>query len=178
MKAIIGYGDALLFFLGDYDWSYAEKQRRMRARTDVADELKTLYDQALEFRFAPDYAPWLAMDLDALMARLRVQLEPVCRLCESKRLGVANLAWRQYPQTFLRHVLLEDLTSPIAWAQERPQYPSRRATARRTRRGVLARVPRHGRTGGAVIAVPVGGLPYRRRRVPGFGGAGPGRLQR
>lgn len=118
MKAIIGYGDALLFFLGDYDWSYAEKQRRMRARTDVAQEFKALYDQALDFRFAPDYEPWLGKDLHALMVDLRTQLEPIGRLCEAKRLDADALEWHSYPSAFLRHALLEDALSPIAWAKK------------------------------------------------------------
>src|SRR5690606_3500364 len=45
MKAVIGYGDALLYFLGEYDHSYVEKQRRMRIRRDVPAAFRDLYDE-------------------------------------------------------------------------------------------------------------------------------------
>ena len=58
VKAILGYGDAFLYAHGRYHWSYVEKQRRMRATSAAPGMLRELYDQAAEFRFAPDYATW------------------------------------------------------------------------------------------------------------------------
>ncbi len=87
IKAIIGYGDALLFFLGDYHFSYVEKQRRMKARNDVPASLKRLYDEAMEFRFAPDYPRFLGRDLAAFGRELRRELAGVHLTCEQKRLG-------------------------------------------------------------------------------------------
>ena len=115
MKAIIGYGDALLFFLGDYNWSYAEKQRRMRARTDVAPEFRKLYDEAVEFRFQPQYPAYLTRDPSEWMALLREAFAPLHLICESKRLGAAGLTWEKYPELAFRHALFEDTLTPRAW---------------------------------------------------------------
>lgn len=94
VKAVIGYGDALLFFCGAYSWSYAEKQRRMR--TQVVDEqFKKLYDDMLEFRFAPQYDKYLQQDLHKWMEELRPQLAKVHLYCEEKRLR-CKLTWESY----------------------------------------------------------------------------------
>ncbi len=118
MKGIIGYGDALLFFLGKYDWSYAEKQRRMRTVENVSPEFKALYDEALDFRFQPDYAAYLTRDLASWMAELRAALAPLHLLCESKRLNAPELDWGNYPDTALGHALAEQPMSPRAWAKK------------------------------------------------------------
>jgi hypothetical protein len=95
IKAIIGYGDSLLYFLGAYHWSYAEKQRRMAARTDVPSDFKAIYDLAARFRFEPDYASWSTMDLDAWSEELRRALTPIHLRCEQLRLG-HEFDWRCY----------------------------------------------------------------------------------
>lgn len=55
IKAIIGYGDALLYYLGRYDYSYVEKQKRMQRQLGVNARFKALYDRAMNFRFQPNY---------------------------------------------------------------------------------------------------------------------------
>ena len=118
VKGVIGYGDALLFFLGDYDWSYAEKQRRMQARDDVPAAFRRLYDEAVEFRFRPRYADYLARDPAEWMAELRGDLPAVHLRCESLRLGVPGLDWETYPKTAFTKAFAEGGLAPRALAKK------------------------------------------------------------
>ena len=118
MKAIIGYGDALLYFLGRYDWSYAEKQKRMRACKDAPDAFRALYDEAIEFRFQPQYAAYVDRDLPAWMDELRIALAPIHLLCERKRLRCERLTWETYAETVFRRALWDDSRSPRGWAKK------------------------------------------------------------
>jgi hypothetical protein len=107
MKAIIGYGDALLFSKGAYHWSYAEKQIRMAAHQEIPAAFRALYDEAIEFRFRPDYAPYLCLDLGAWMRTLVSVLEPVHLACEADRLNAPALTWDGYTNLTFRHTLHE-----------------------------------------------------------------------
>ncbi len=118
MKAIIGYGDALLFSVGKYHWSYVEKQKRMASSTEVAADFRRLYDAACEFRFRPDYSGWLSRDLRAWMQELISALEPVHLAFEAVRLNHPGLTWEQYADTAFRHNLSEDITSPRSIARK------------------------------------------------------------
>jgi len=118
MKAIIGYGDALLFFLGDYHWSYVEKQRRMRARAEVPEAFRALYDEAIEFRFYPAYSTYLERDPAAWMNALRDTFSLLHLVCESKRLRSKGLNWENYPEILLQRALFEDFTSSRAWVKK------------------------------------------------------------
>lgn len=118
MKAIIGYGDALLFFLGGYHWSYVERKRRMEERKDISPAFRQLYDEAAEFRFQPDYGRYSSMNLSSWMAELRSQLEPIHRLCEEDRLGVKRLTWQGYPVRALEQALLDEPLSVRSWARK------------------------------------------------------------
>lgn len=118
MKTIIGYGDALLFFLGDYDWSYLERKQRMMKHEEVSPEFRALYDEAAEFRLQPDYARYQSNDQRAWMADLREHLEPLHRFCEEKRLGVQGLTWENYPALALAHGLFEEPWSTRAWVRK------------------------------------------------------------
>lgn len=118
MKAIIGYGDALLFFLGRYHWSYAEKQRRMRAAREVSEGFRDLYEEAISFRFRPDYADYLGRDAKQWMDRLRPELAEVHMRCEEMRLGRYNLDWPQYLAAALRESLWCDWHRPRAAAKK------------------------------------------------------------
>lgn len=112
IKAIIGVGDALLFFLGDYHWSYLEKMQRMARRDDVDPSFRQLYQQAASFRLRPDYSAFQSLDLHHWLARIRTSLEPIHRQCESFRLGVHFDDWTRY----LPHALLAELSrKPAHW---------------------------------------------------------------
>jgi len=118
VKGIIGYGDALLFSLGQYHWSYLEKQRRMRASKHVSAEFRALYDRALEFRFSPDYAAYPGEDLRAWSASLLPQLAPVHLRFEAFRLRMPELDWQGYHERALSFALRESPASWRAWARK------------------------------------------------------------
>ncbi len=145
MKGIIGYGDALLFLRGAYHWSYAEKQRRMKQSQDIAPEFRALYDEAVEFRFLPDYARYVNEDLGAWMARLWRELEPIHRACEAKRVGVKDLAWSQYAEAALAKEVFAEARSLRAWAKKglnlvrSPRYPGPASAMARMGFRMLAR---------------------------------------
>jgi hypothetical protein len=125
MKAIIGYGDALLFSLGEYHWSYVERQRRAKLRGDIHEAFRTLYDEAAEFRFQPNYEEYLKRDLQTWMTEIRYILEPVHRTCEAHRLGVSSLSWSGYLDLALRHAITDELLSARAWARKGVQLTRR-----------------------------------------------------
>jgi hypothetical protein len=114
VKAVIGYGDALLFSLGDYHWSYAEKQRRMQINDSVPEAFRQLYHKAAEFRFEPDYGRFDHENLGDLLDEVRPQLKEIHLHCESVRLKCRQLTWENYLETALRSAVLEDVASPIA----------------------------------------------------------------
>ncbi len=118
MKAIIGYGDALLYFLDAYDWSYVERKRRMSERSDVDPEFRALYDEAAEFRFQPDYDRYERCDLEEWILELTSRLEKIHLFCEETRLGVRGLSWDEYPERALSHALFDEAGSARAWARK------------------------------------------------------------
>ena len=118
MKCIIGYGDALLFFLGDYHWSYQEKQKRMQSRDDISAEFKNLYNQAMEFRFQPAYNQFMKQDFNSWLISLRGILEPVHLRCERIRLRRPNLTWETYMPCAFRHELFDQFFSLRQWAKK------------------------------------------------------------
>lgn len=118
MKAVIGYGDAWLFFRGAYHWSYAERRRRMAARTDAPDALRTLYDRAMAFRFRPEYALFEGLDLPGWCSGIKGALAPVHLDVEARRLGRPGLTWADHPQASLLAALGADLADPRALARK------------------------------------------------------------
>lgn len=112
IKAIIGYGDALLFFQGKYDWSYAEKQRRMREFALASPSFKELYEGAMEFRFAPNYRKYLALDLQSWNERLLATLEPIHLEVESLRLSKRLSDWNDYHRLALAQEVWKDWHKP------------------------------------------------------------------
>jgi len=108
VKAVIGYGDALLYFLGAYDWSYVEKQKRMAARTDIPERFRKLYDDAMQFRFLPDYSAVARSPLADLPSLLPT-VERVHQLCESHRLKVRDLSWDGYPSRVMEQAARDAL---------------------------------------------------------------------
>ncbi len=107
MKGIIGYGDALLYVNKQYDWSYREKQQRMKRLSGVDESFRAAYDTAAEFRFRPDYSQWMDRDLAEWMNTLRAGLADVHLQVESARLKQPGLTWDSYPELALEHVSQE-----------------------------------------------------------------------
>lgn len=118
MKAIIGYGDALLYFAGRYDWSYVEKMMRMRVCPEAPEQFRALYDEAVAFRFQPNYSVYADRDLTEWMNALRRTLASIHLECERMRLQCQSLTWKSYPETALQHAILDDARAARAWAKK------------------------------------------------------------
>jgi len=106
-KAIIGYGDTLLFFRGRYHWSYVEKRRRVAELRDVPAGFRQLYEEASAFRFEPDYDSLAGRDLPSWLEEVRGQLSDVHLACEASRMATPGLQWSDYFERVLRHALVE-----------------------------------------------------------------------
>ena len=111
MKAIIGYGDALLFYLGDYNWSYQEKRRRMQKRDDIPKSFRDLYETASKYRLNPN--DQIEFDPN----QIRETLKEIFLQCESMRLDCQNLTWDNYFQKALHYTLSERLKNPREFAR-------------------------------------------------------------
>lgn len=116
MKAIVGYGDALLYAARAYHWSYATKQRRMRTCALAEPAFARRYDRAITFRFTPDYALFDEVELGAWHRALIVQLEPVHRQFLAAVHG-HEPSWDAYPEQCLTHSLGRATRSPRDWAR-------------------------------------------------------------
>jgi len=107
MKAIIGYGDAILYFMGLYHWSYSEKLNRILKQGDISVKFKRIYSDAINFRFSPKYSYYLEKDLKKWQQEVKSQLEEIHLQCESIRLNQPSLNWDNYLSNSLKHSLLE-----------------------------------------------------------------------
>ncbi|QOR61944.1 hypothetical protein ACM66Z_00170 [Sulfurovum sp. ST-21] len=96
IKAIIGYGDALLYFNNAYHWSYAQKQVNMSELKNIDKSIKDLYSQAILFRFMPDYDSYLTKDLKAWNDTLIRTLSSIHLECEKINLSENDLNWENY----------------------------------------------------------------------------------
>jgi len=106
-KAIIGYGDALLFFLDDYNWSYVEKQKRMQNRNDVSEDFKKIYDEAMEFRFQPKYENYINCDYIRWMEELKSHFEYIHKYCEAQHFGKPEIDWNEYLEIAFKQAFFE-----------------------------------------------------------------------
>lgn len=109
VKAVIGYGDALLYHLGNYHYSYVQKNILMQNQTEVDPKFKEIYKLAMQFRFSPNYEMYLNFDLHNLQNKIKKQLHEVHILCEQMSLKNNALNWANYIPTVLNNTLYEDL---------------------------------------------------------------------
>jgi hypothetical protein len=112
MKAVIGYGDALLHFKGLYHWSYAEKQQRILKCSDISVKFQRIYNDAINFRFSPKYEFFQQKNLKTWHYDIAKQLEEVHLQCEAIRLNQSELNWDNYLQKSLGKSFLEKGLSP------------------------------------------------------------------
>jgi len=103
IKAIIGYGDALLYFNNAYHWSYAQKQVNMSKLENIDKSIHDLYSQAILFRFMPDYDTYLKKDLKAWNTALINTLSTIHLECEKLNLSDNDLDWDNYFTKALEH---------------------------------------------------------------------------
>lgn len=87
-KAILGFGDAVLFPAGLYHWSYLEKARRIRAHAP-GRAFRELYETALDFRLAPDYDRVPDALAAPLSGQVMASLQEAYRAFEAWRLGAS-----------------------------------------------------------------------------------------
>ncbi len=110
-KAVIGYGDALLFFLGAYHWSYVERRQRMAARlTRATPEFKRLYEHAMTYRFTGDARVGDRLLAQAQSGHMRHLLSALHLQIESVRLRTGRMSWHGYVRGSLRREL-DEMTS-------------------------------------------------------------------
>ncbi|MCB9799312.1 MAG: hypothetical protein H6757_00955 [Candidatus Omnitrophica bacterium] len=115
IKAIIGYGDALLYFLGKYHWSYCEKQKRMAAAGEIPASFKQLYNEAMNFRFEPDYQKFMANDLCSWVATIKETLQSIHLACERLRYQRPDLDWNGYHVVSMKNMFQGEKTSLKVW---------------------------------------------------------------
>ncbi len=109
VKAIIGYGDAILYTYGKYHWSYEEKQRRMKRLFQIDSSFRDLYDQAMKYRFRPTNNAMHEMLSSS--TRVSKQCEKIHLEFESRRLGIRFTDWSNYLELALRAGSREDTKS-------------------------------------------------------------------
>jgi hypothetical protein len=122
VKSIIGYGDNLLFSLGDYDWSYVEKQKRMQQRQDIDEDFCKLYDDAMNFRFQPNYAPYMELDIKQWLKESRELMKDINLICEGRRLHKRKLDWDTYIYIALAHGVKEGGIGLKSWGKKLINY--------------------------------------------------------
>ena len=111
MKALIGFGDALLYFLGNYHWSYAEKLKRIIELPEISEKMRQLYQEAANFRFEPNYDNYKSKNIFAWLEELHAILADVFLKCESKRLHEPNLKWNSYLKVALKSSIINNFFS-------------------------------------------------------------------
>jgi hypothetical protein len=117
-KAVIGYGDTLLFFHGRYHWSYVEKRRRVAELRDAPAGFRQLYEEASAFRFEPDYDSLGGRDLVSWLEEVRRQLSEVHLACEAIRMATPGLQWDGYFERGLRYALVEGGLRARVWLRK------------------------------------------------------------
>lgn len=96
IKAIIGYGDALLYYLGEYNYSYVEKQNRMKNIQGVDGRFKALYNKAMEFRFSPDYKSFNRFNIKRYQDFIKKELKVIHFRCEELALNNVSISSKVY----------------------------------------------------------------------------------
>lgn len=109
IKAIIGYGDALLFYLGDYNYSYVEKQKRMKKQNAVSDKFKNIYNEAMNFRFEPEYEDYLSLDFKEHQSFLKNELSKIHTKCEELALNKVQINSLSYINKAVNETLNNNL---------------------------------------------------------------------
>lgn len=117
VKAIIGYGDALLYFLGAYHWSYLTKRERLLAHPAIPDRFKRRYSEACDYRLEPASDGFTNVADPEWLAELWADLGAVHAMCEAARLDCPELDWSQYPDAALSRLGRDTLRSPLDLAR-------------------------------------------------------------
>ena len=93
-KAIIGYGDALLYSRGEYHWSYLERRERMSKLAD--HEFLHWYELAMTARFEARYDMFKSQSPHIVEAEILPVCEQVHREVEMVRFLWSDFSWSRY----------------------------------------------------------------------------------
>ena len=96
IKAVIGYGDALLYLHGKYHWSYKRKKELMWSLTPAYPSFAKIYQFAINFRFNPNYDRLLNSDMELMHRYLVRNVEKIHLLFEQKISNQPFLTWDKY----------------------------------------------------------------------------------
>lgn len=101
--ALIGYGSALLFFMGAYDPGFEVRRRRMAECTFVPDAVRAAFEDALSYRATGDIAAEERLLDLARTGRVRALLSLIHLDVERLRLRRPRLSWAGYVHVSLAH---------------------------------------------------------------------------
>ena len=105
-KAVLGYGDALLFAHGDYHWSYQEKQKRMGSHLHFPVAVRQHYTRAMEDRFSASPERYSETDAAVWWQQQQELLDffgPWHLAFENWRMGTQLTSWAGYPEAQFSH---------------------------------------------------------------------------
>lgn len=105
MKAIIGFGDAKLYTLGQYHWSYEERLKRIKGSIAIDEPYKKMYAEAAEFRFQPSYEKYMKKDFHKWLKEAIECCTPIYLEFEKHRLNNPYINWNNYPEKLLKQQL-------------------------------------------------------------------------
>lgn len=96
IKAIIGYGDALLYLHGKYHWSYKRKGELMWTIAPEYPSFARMYIYAIHFRFNPNYENLLHRDLHKLQKYVTRSVEKIHLAFERQICQKKDFNWQTY----------------------------------------------------------------------------------
>lgn len=118
MEAILGYGDAYLFFHGHYHWSRKERLARILIHPDTPQVLKENYQMAVEFSFFPHYESYFHKDFASWLSSVETWLASIFFECEKVRLDNIDLSPTNYWEIRLSDSLKKGWSSVQGWLQK------------------------------------------------------------
>jgi len=96
VKAVIGYGDAILYLHHKYHWSYTVKKEQMLSISRIYPLYSKIYIKAIDFRFNPDYSRIIDKDLRLLTKFIIRSVEKIHLTFERTITNDPHLQWDNY----------------------------------------------------------------------------------
>ncbi len=111
VKAIIGYGDGLLFAHGRYHWSYKRKSQLMLQIESLYPDYAKLYMEAIKFRFNPNYEKFKNRDLKTFNKYIIRKSEKAHLNFEKVMQKKASIDWGDFLRSMLTNPFFNDKVS-------------------------------------------------------------------
>ena len=99
-----------MYHLGDYHFSYVQKDKLMKKQKYVNPVFRKMYKDAMRFRFYPNYEKYLNLNLHYLQDKIKTQLKNIHILCEELYLKNNTLNWKNYFNVAISYSANEDKT--------------------------------------------------------------------